>query len=161
MTPTVQMTNTQERRFYREAVQASLAEFYGKSEIEARRLVRDWWKRLSESGVLNSGLFLHSEPINTAAGIAQTEVVQITEKNRATYHRILNHSRDLVLATSSTKGKIRDFRVSFEKLSEDRLVHLARSNSSSLIRSTASKAFAKKVKTRKASEQQQVALRQV
>lgn len=71
MTRTPQMTNAQERRFYREAVQASLEQFYGKSHIEARKLVREWWGRLSETGVSDFGLFMHSEPINTAAGIAE------------------------------------------------------------------------------------------
>jgi hypothetical protein len=158
MTPRAQMTNAQERRFYREVVQASLEKFYGKSQLEAKKLVRDWWRRLSESGVSDSGLFLHAEPINTAAGIAEARVVQITEDNRAAYHRILNHSRDLVLVTSSAKGKTRSFHVALEKMPEERLVHLATSGASSLVRSVASKALARKATNKKAAAKQQVAL---
>lgn len=98
MTPTTQTTKSQERTIYRKAVQASLETFYGKSKPEAKRLVKGWWNRLSESDAFDSELFLHSEPINTAAGIADVRAVPITSANRQTYHRILNRSRDKVLA---------------------------------------------------------------
>ena len=81
---------TREQQSYIEAVEASLEAFYGKSKIEAKRLVNEWWKRLSESKAVESGLFLHAEPINTAAGIAGVCVVQVTSENREAYHRILN-----------------------------------------------------------------------
>ena len=138
MTPTVQMTIAQERKFYREAVQASLQSFYGKSPIDAKRLVRDWWKRLVESGVSDSGLFLHSEPINMAAGIAEAQVMQITKSNRETYHRLLNRSRDLVLATSSAKGRTRKLQGSVDKVPKERLVHFAAASTSSIVRNVAS-----------------------
>jgi hypothetical protein len=97
MTLANKMTSVQERRFYREAVQASLQEFYGKSETEAKKLIGDWWKRLSGSKAFESGLFMHAEPINTAAGLADSKAVGITAKNREAYHRILEVSRDRVL----------------------------------------------------------------
>jgi hypothetical protein len=92
------LTDAQERKFYREAVRASLVAFYGKSELDSKRLVRDWWKRLSATSGFRTGLFLHSEPMNTAAGIARVGVVPITSKNRDSYHRILDESRELVLS---------------------------------------------------------------
>jgi hypothetical protein len=105
MTPAIQITRAQELRFYRTAVQASLEQFYEKTRPEAARLVRAWWKRLSESGTLKSDLFLHDEPMNTAAGIADVRVIAITSKNREAYHRILNQSRDLVLTHAKPKAK--------------------------------------------------------
>jgi nucleoid DNA-binding protein len=104
VTPTTQMTKSQELRFYRNAVRVSLEQFYGKSRPEASRLVRDWWRRLSQSGAFHSELFLHAEPINTAAGIAEVRAIPITAKNRDAYHLILNQSRDLVLLHASLKA---------------------------------------------------------
>ena len=109
MTQKPEMTKTQERRSYRHAVQLSLEQFYGKSSFEAARLVREWWKRLSESGCLDSDLFLHAEALNTAAGIAQARAIPVTESNREAYHRILDRSRDLALghvSEPSSNGKV-------------------------------------------------------
>jgi hypothetical protein len=128
------MTNAQERKFYREAVQASLQEFYGKSEAESKRLVRDWWKRLSATRAFESGLFMHSEPINTAARIANVRVVPITSKNREFYHRILEHSRDLVLSQVKTRRAHKNIKPtnfiatatsesSGPKLSKEQIIH--------------------------------------
>lgn len=98
MTSKRHITKAEERNFYREAVRASLQEFYGKSDAESRKLVSNWWKRLSTTKAFESGLFMHSEPINTAAGIAGVEVVPITSKNRENYHRILGKSWNLLRA---------------------------------------------------------------
>ncbi len=108
MTLATQLTRTQEREFYRNAVLASLEQFYGKSKPEASKLVRDWWKRLAHSGAFASGLYLHSEPMNTAAGIAQAKVVPVTSKNRGAYHRILDESRDLALAHPRPKATVKE-----------------------------------------------------
>jgi hypothetical protein len=108
MTPAIQITRAQELRFYRAAVQASLEQFYEKTRPEASRLVRAWWKRLSESGTLKSDLFLHAEPMNTAAGIADVRVIPVTSKNREAYHRILDQSRDLALTHARGKRKERE-----------------------------------------------------
>ncbi len=99
------ITSAQERRIYREAVQGSLETFYGKSETEARKLVRNWWGRLKATGAFRSGLFLHAEPINTAAGIADAEAVSLTAKNRSAYHQILGKSRALVLDQSQQPNR--------------------------------------------------------
>jgi hypothetical protein len=98
MTPALHMTRTQEKRFYRDAVQASLETFYGKSKPEAAKLVREWWTRLSATKAFESGIFLHSEPLNTAANIAGVPIIPISGQNRAKYHRILDKSQDLVLS---------------------------------------------------------------
>lgn len=106
MTP----TRAQERRFYRYAVQACLEQFYEKSKPEATRLVRAWWKRLSEYGVLNSDLFLHAEAMNSAGEIAEMSVIPITSRNREAYHRLLEESRDRVLAQAKPQAahKVRE-----------------------------------------------------
>jgi hypothetical protein len=124
MTPAIQITRAQELRFYRAAVQASLEQFYEKTRPEANRLVRAWWKRLSESGTLKSDLFLHDEPMNTAAGIADVRVIPITSKNRETYHRILDQSRDLALAQARAKRKEREPQTKSPE-GQKQLVHVA------------------------------------
>ena len=159
MTPITQMTRAQEQRFYRHAVQASLEQFYRIAKPEASRLVRNWWKRLSESGALNSELFLHSEPINTAAGIAEMSVIPITSRNRETYHRILDQSRDLVLAQAKPKPTHQEHEPQKRAAQQlEPLVHFATSSTSNVVRGGVSvKALAKKVKARKTTTKQQVA----
>lgn len=97
MALTVRMTKPQKRRAYREAVQASLIEFYQTPETESKRLVSTWWKRLSDTSAFKSGLFMHSEPINTAADLIDAEVIPITSEIRERYRRILSDSLNRVL----------------------------------------------------------------
>jgi hypothetical protein len=151
MTPTIRMTRTQERRAYRNAVQASLEHFYGKSRSEASRLVRDWWSRLSRSGSLDSGLFLHPEAINTAAGIAEVRAIPITSKNREAYHRILDQSCDLVLAQSKSKAAVELEPKRKDAERQKQLIHFAASSTSGVIG-----ALAKKAKDKKTTERQQL-----
>jgi hypothetical protein len=118
MTLKANATKAQERRWYRYAVQLSLEQFYGKSGPEASRLVRGWWKRLSESGSLDSDLFLHAEPLNTAAGIAQMKAIAITDSNRGAYHRLLDRSRDLVLARGGAEVRLLNTKPTAKKASQ-------------------------------------------
>jgi hypothetical protein len=157
MTLTTPLTSAQERRFYREAVQASLERFYGKSKLEARQLVRGWWKRLTESGASDSGLFLHAEPINTAAGIAEVRVVPITAENRKAYHRILDQSRDLVLLPKSKAEQKTSKPTAAETERQKRLVYVATSATSGVVRRAAGKDLAKKTKNKKSAANQKVA----
>jgi hypothetical protein len=97
MALTAGMTKPQKRRAYREAVQASLIEFYQTPETESKRLVTAWWKRLSDTSGFKSGLFMHAEPINAAADLIDVEVIPITSEIRERYRRILRDSRSRVL----------------------------------------------------------------
>lgn len=139
MIPALHMTRTQERRFYRNAVQASLETFYGKSRPEANKLVRDWWSRLRSTKAFESGIFLHAEPMNTAANIADVSVIAITDDNRAVYHRLLDESRDLVLSkTASSAAQLRKTQTDSRK----RLIHVA-SNGTAPVRGAKSPVLAK------------------
>src|SRR6185312_5107401 len=77
---------------YRIAVQSSLIAFYRKSDSEAERLVMRWWQRLSPSEDIQSGMFLHSEALATAADLAHMEEVQLTDSVRQRYRQILRTS---------------------------------------------------------------------
>ncbi len=148
------MTRTQEKRFYRDAVQASLETFYGKSKPEAAKLVRDWWTRLSATKAFESGIFLHSEPLNTAANIAGVPIIPISGQNRAKYHRVLDKSQDLVLSKTMPLPSQTHQR----KLESDRhkqLFHLASPSAST--RGTASQALVKKTKDKTSARKHQVA----
>jgi hypothetical protein len=152
MTPERHMTRSQEHRSYRYAVQASLETFYGKSKPEAVRLVNDWWKRLKEVSATDSDLFLHAEPIDTAAGLADKAVVTITAKNQATYHRVLDDSRDA--ASTPTHKGLKHPKTEAERRKQ--LVHVIATSNSSAVRGLAAKALAKKAKDKKVAEKQQV-----
>jgi hypothetical protein len=97
MTLTAGMTKSQKRRAYREAVRLSLMRSYGASEQASRELVKAWWRRISETSAFKSGLFMHSQPMNTAAGLVQKEVVPITSDVGQAYFEVLDWSRHLVL----------------------------------------------------------------
>src|SRR6185312_6225476 len=77
---------------YRMAVQSSLTAFYRKSDSEAERLVETWWQRLSPTEDIQSGMFLHSEALATAADLAHMEEIQLTDTVRQRYRQILRIS---------------------------------------------------------------------
>jgi hypothetical protein len=87
-----QMTPAQLQTAYRLAVQASLITFYGKASNEAKRLVDSWWQRMSPVSDIQSGMYLHSEALATAADLAHTQEVQLTDATRQRYRRILHES---------------------------------------------------------------------
>jgi hypothetical protein len=99
------MTIAQERKFYREAVRACLQEFYGIPENRSKTLTGSWWKRLSATQAFASGIFMHSEPMNTAAGIAGLQVIPLTSNNRQKYHRLLDRSRAAVLSPAKPSSR--------------------------------------------------------
>jgi hypothetical protein len=154
------MTRTQEQRLYRSAVQASLEAFYGKSEQEATQLVRDWWKRLVSNDSLDSDLLLHSEPMNTAAGLAKARVIPITSENRDHYHQILNRSRDFALSQGKFSARHRDFNGSLDlkdSKTQRQIIHLAAASTSNGMKRPATRALGKKIKSKTTDEKHQVA----
>ena len=107
MTFSGQLTESQRKRAYRAAVEASLIEFYGVAGPTSRNLVKAWWKRLSDTSAFKSGLFMHAEPMNTAADLIQEEVRPISADIRAAYERVLRLSRDRALPLPKTKRALR------------------------------------------------------
>ncbi|HEX9198101.1 MAG TPA: hypothetical protein VF865_00965 [Acidobacteriaceae bacterium] len=89
MAETKKMSSQQLRSAYREAVEECLVTFYRKDKRQAHELVSDWWTRLSKSRALRSGLFMHAEPIETAANLAEQKEAPITDRNRKLYQEIL------------------------------------------------------------------------
>lgn len=154
MTPAPQMTRTQEQRSYRNAVQASLEAFYGRSKAEAACLVDHWWKRLKKAGGTRSGLFLHSEPLNTAAGIADMHEVVMTPKNRETYHRILDESRD---ATKTSASHVIGTPTSTDSERRKHIIHVVAKPKSNTVGRQAARTLAKKNSQKKAEQKRQTA----
>jgi hypothetical protein len=64
------MTMHQERLAYRRAVTLCLERFFEKSPLDSQEIVQAWWQRMGKGEVYTSGLFMHDEPINTAADLA-------------------------------------------------------------------------------------------
>lgn len=86
------LNSIQVQTAYRIAVQSSLVAFYQKSDSEAERLVERWWQRLSPSEDIQSEMFLHSEALATAADLAHTKEIQLTDAVRQRYREILRTS---------------------------------------------------------------------
>ena len=63
----------QARPAYRRAVQLCLESFFGKSRQQAQSLVESWWEELKKDPIYKSGIFLHDEPLNTAADLAHAD----------------------------------------------------------------------------------------
>jgi hypothetical protein len=70
--------------------------FYQTPEPDSKKLVKGWWKRLSSTDSFKTGLFMHNEPMNTAADLAQKDVVPITDEVRNAYQAVLFESHYLV-----------------------------------------------------------------
>jgi hypothetical protein len=100
MTQPVRFTLAQKRRFYREAVQATLITLYEQPEPVAKALVAAWWKRVSKSEDFKSELLFHAEPLHTAADIAHLQCIAMTTENEAVYRSLLRRTRNRVLAGS-------------------------------------------------------------
>lgn len=83
------LTLQQERTAYRRAVLSSLQVFFDKSPKEALALVDGWWERMGKGEVFSTGLFMHDEPINTAADLAGCKTVPAIRDIRETYSRII------------------------------------------------------------------------
>jgi len=64
------LTLREERLAYRRAVRATLVAFFDKNASEATFLVDSWWKRMADGAAFRTGLFMHYEPVNTAAALA-------------------------------------------------------------------------------------------
>ena len=102
------LAQPKKRVAYRAAVQACLETFYNQPTSTAKALVDAWWHRISERPSFHSGLFMHAEPINTAALIARQKVVEISEDNEAIYDRLLKRCRDLAAHTKVEKTSATD-----------------------------------------------------
>jgi hypothetical protein len=68
--PKHKMTIHQERLAYARAVTLCLERFFDKSAAESHEIVTAWWDRMGTGEVFRSGIFMHDEPINTAADLA-------------------------------------------------------------------------------------------
>jgi len=85
-----------------------LEAFYAKSPTQAESLVDDGWARLSATSAFQSGIFLHSEPINTAGRIAGKEIIEINANNEDAYEQLLK-------ASARAARRAKDTRVSARK----------------------------------------------
>lgn len=97
MPSTKRMTKLQQREAYREAVRFTLVGFYDTPAPVAEKKVSEWWARLSTTGAFRSGLFMHSEPMNTAGILADKQVIDITPEVWPKYARLLDESREIAL----------------------------------------------------------------
>jgi hypothetical protein len=83
----------QQRRFYKEAVERTLVQFYEQPKEAARQTVESWWKRLIPSRSYKTLLFMHDEPMNTAAALLRRDVIPITPTIAPRYIKMLDASR--------------------------------------------------------------------
>jgi hypothetical protein len=105
-------TMQQERLAYRRAVSLCLERFFDKSPLEAREIVVAWWQRMGKGEVFTSGLFMHDEPINTAADLAGGL--------RAPAIRDISERYSAVIAEAMPKAR------KTRKLDSSRMTHAAR-----------------------------------
>jgi hypothetical protein len=104
----IRTSESREKTAYKAAVRACLEAFYAKSPTQAESLVDDWWARLSATSAFQSGIFLHSEPINTAGRIAGKEIIEINANNEDAYEQLLK-------ASARAARRAKDTRVSARK----------------------------------------------
>ncbi len=86
------LTLKQERLAYRRAVQAILVVIFEKGPSEAALLVDSWWKRMETSEAFRTGLFMHHEPMNTAASLAKAAKAPSIQELGDLYVKIIENS---------------------------------------------------------------------
>jgi hypothetical protein len=86
------LTLREERLAYRRAVQRILVVFFEKSPSEATSLVDSWWKRMGTGQAFRTGLFMHHEPINTAASLAKAAKAPAIRELGDQYVKIIQES---------------------------------------------------------------------
>jgi hypothetical protein len=85
------MTWPQERAAYRRTVAAVLVSLFEKDNKSADKMVHAWWERLSKTSAYRSGIFMHAEPLHTAADLMDIEKVRLTEDQRVRYVQLLQN----------------------------------------------------------------------
>ena len=110
MTQPAKLNVSQQRRFYKTAVERTLVEFYSQPEEQARQTVESWWRRLTPTRAYKTLVFMHDEPMNTAAALVQKDVIAITTNVAPNYFRLLDLARAAVASPKLRPGK-RDFAV--------------------------------------------------
>jgi hypothetical protein len=83
------LTLQQERLAYRRAVRLVLSAFFDKTPEEAATLVDRWWQRMGKGPVYRTGLFMHDEPLNTAADLAHSAKTPARHELSGAYEAIL------------------------------------------------------------------------
>jgi hypothetical protein len=86
------MTRIEHREAYRIAVEICLTRFFDQSPMRAAQLTQAWWERLASSADFASNLFLHEEPMHTAADLMHTIKAPSIARNREAYETILRDS---------------------------------------------------------------------
>jgi hypothetical protein len=86
------LTLQQERLAYRRAVRLSLSAFFHKTPSEAQALVRSWWQRMGNGAAFKTGLFMHDEPLKTAAALANACEIPAMTAIEARYLEIIRES---------------------------------------------------------------------
>lgn len=97
-------TEAQNRLAFRLAEQACLLEFY--REPAAESIVSDWWERISKSSAFQSGYFLHSEPIDTAARLLDKEFVELSAEQAVAYDQIVADAFRLAIRISGQETSV-------------------------------------------------------
>ncbi len=95
MTSSQRTTESQNRMAFRFAVQACLEKFY--REPAAESIVSDWWDRIEKTSAFKSGLFMHSEPIDTAARLIDKTSVELSLEDDHQYEQIKSDAFRLAL----------------------------------------------------------------
>jgi hypothetical protein len=86
------ITLNQERLAYKRAVRMTLCAFFYKTEQEARELVEAWWQRMGHDAAYTTAIFLHDEPVNTAAALAGIDRVPSISTLGPEYERLIEAS---------------------------------------------------------------------
>jgi hypothetical protein len=87
------LTIEQHKAAYRYRVERCVVQFFNVDEERATNLVSEWWARLAKHRRLfRSGLFMHDEPINTAAALLQVKSRRMTKADDLVYEKIVDES---------------------------------------------------------------------
>jgi len=95
------------KQAYKLAVSSTLSHVFELAPARAQDITEDWWNRLSKTSAMKSGIFLHSEPIKTAALLLGRERPALEGEARTSYRAILRESLEMAVKKHrSTKRRV-------------------------------------------------------
>ena len=94
------------KKAYKLAVAQTMTQVFGTPAALAEAITADWWSRLAATKAMKSAIFLHSEPIKTAAALLERASPKLDDDRRVQYAQILR--RSLETALREYRGSKRD-----------------------------------------------------
>jgi hypothetical protein len=91
---------------YLRAVRLSLELLFQIDPGKSEDIALTWWSRLAQTPAIKSGIYLHVEPLQTAADLLGVKRPVMNDADRQRYSKILSDSLRLAKTPTKPPGKV-------------------------------------------------------